>query len=116
MKRTRKPASAKRTRVVQRRRAVGPLVLAADCLIDSAEALKGELLQRLAQATPVSIDLRYVERIDTAALQVLAAFARDRAAACRQVEWIAVPEAFTDAARLLNLVDLLGLPDEAAAA
>jgi phospholipid transport system transporter-binding protein len=116
MKRTAKPASTRRARVMQRRKSAGTLVLAAECLIDSAEALKAELLVRGKQRSTVKVDVSHVERIDTAALQLLAAFARDRAAGGLEVEWVGTTAALSSAARLLNLSALLQLPEEAPAA
>ena len=56
-------------------------------------------------------ELRHApERIDTATLQVLYAFVRDRLAGDREVTWQGVPAALTDAARLLGVRDLLCLP------
>ena len=96
-----------------RKRASGrPLVLAAECAIDSADKLKADLL-RLKERAGVSIDASAVQRIDTATLQVLAAFARDRRAVGLPLEWVGVPDAFAEAARLLNLSAALGLPGQA---
>jgi anti-anti-sigma regulatory factor len=114
-KASRKPARGKRTGVARRRPPAGPVVLATECLIETADALKKELLLRLERASPISIDASQVARVDTASLQVLGAFARDCRAAGREVEWMGVPSVFADTARLLNLSSMLGLPpaDEA---
>ena len=108
-KASRKPASRKRTVVARRRAPAGPFVLGAECLIETADALKKELLVRLDGTSPVSIDASHVGRIDTACLQVLAAFARDCRAAGREVEWVGTSPALNDSARLLNLASMLGL-------
>lgn len=116
MKRPVKTASRSRARAVPKRKSVGALVLDADCLIDSADALKAALLKRVKQRASVSIDVSRVQRIDTASLQVLAAFARDRAAAELAVEWAGVSDAFAESARLLNLTAVLGLAEAKAVA
>jgi anti-anti-sigma regulatory factor len=95
--------------VVARRRApAGPFVLQAECLIETADALKKELLLRLHGTSPILIDASQVGRIDTASLQVLAAFARDCRTAGREVEWVGASPALSDSARLLNLSSMLG--------
>jgi phospholipid transport system transporter-binding protein len=108
-KASRKPA-ARKTSIRTRRPSAGPVVLASECLVDTADALKQELLRRLDQASPLSIDASHVGAIDTASLQLLAAFARDRRAAGHEVRWVGVPSAFADTARLLDLASMLGLP------
>jgi phospholipid transport system transporter-binding protein len=87
----------------------GLVKLPAECLIGSLDGLRAQLLERVAIETPVSFDAAAVERIDTAALQLLAAFTRDRRAAGLQVEWRAVTGALSDAASLLNLTSVLAL-------
>ncbi len=61
-------------------RAARPVALPAECVIASAAELRAALLKRLAEAGNVQIDASAVQRIDTASLQVLAAFSRDRRA------------------------------------
>jgi phospholipid transport system transporter-binding protein len=104
-----KPGSTKRTPAVRKRTVSRPFALAADCAIGSAGKLKTDLLRRLKQPGSVAIDASALQRIDTATLQVLVAFARDRGAAGRPVEWVGVPAVLSDAARLLNLTATLGL-------
>jgi ABC-type transporter Mla MlaB component len=58
----------------------------------------------------VQLDASAVQRVDTASLQVLAAFARDRRADGLPLEWLGVPACLTDAATLLDLTNALGLP------
>ncbi len=65
----------------------GLVKLPAECLISSLGDLRTQLIERVAIETPVSFDASSVERIDTAALQLLAAFTRDRTAAGLPVEW-----------------------------
>jgi anti-anti-sigma regulatory factor len=115
-KAARSSGSTKRKPAARKRAANRPLALAADCAIGTAGKLKADLLRRLAQAGSVAIDASAVQRIDTATLQVLAAFARDRGAAGLPVEWVGIPAVVTDAARLLNLSAVLGLTASADAA
>jgi phospholipid transport system transporter-binding protein len=91
------------------RKAAGPLALPAECLISSVDEIKAGLLQRLDSTDSVTIDASAVQRIDTASLQVLAAFARDRRAAGLPFAWSGVPAPVSDAAALLNLTETLGL-------
>jgi ABC-type transporter Mla MlaB component len=83
--------------------------LPAECLIGSIGDLRTQLLERVAIETSVSFDASSVERIDTAALQLLAAFTRDRQAAGRPVEWTCVPALLSEAASLLSLTSVLKL-------
>src|SRR5579883_1855516 len=57
-----------------------PLVLPAECTLADAESLKLKLAALLQDVSPVTLDVSGVRRIDTASLQLLAAFARDRRA------------------------------------
>jgi ABC-type transporter Mla MlaB component len=57
-----------------------------------------------------------VERIDTAAIQLLCAFVRQRAVDGRSVAWMGVPAALREAAGLLGVSDILMLPAAAGAA
>ena len=53
------------------------------------------------------------ERIDTAVIQVLCAFLRERAARNLAVTWRGTPQPLLDAARLLGVGTLLALPSQA---
>jgi len=64
----------------------------------------------LAGATTLELDASRVERIDTAALQLLAVFCRAAHEAGRRLRWRAASPAFSNAAALLDLDDLLGGP------
>src|SRR5262245_7697606 len=86
-----------------------PVSLPVECVIASAADLRTTLLKRLGDAGNVQIDASAVQRVDTASLQVLAAFARDRRADGLPVEWVGVPACLTDAASLLDLTNALGL-------
>jgi ABC-type transporter Mla MlaB component len=86
------------------------ITLAANCSIKEVAALRAQLRAVVDNGEPVAIDASAVERIDTATLQLLYAFVRDRLNSDREVTWQGVPAALTDAARLLGVRDLLCLP------
>jgi len=111
-KAARKTGSSKRStpRSASSRKAVRAAIsLPEECGIASAAKLQATLLKRLGESASVRIDASAVQRVDSASLQLLAAFARDRRDAGRDIEWVGVPESFTDAASLLALTDALGL-------
>jgi anti-anti-sigma regulatory factor len=86
------------------------LALAAECLVVGASALKESLAGRLDEPRPITLDITALQRIDTAGLQVLTAFIRERASHDRTVEWRGSAPALTSAAHLLGLTSLLRLP------
>ena len=59
------------------------------------------------------MDVSALQRIDTAGLQLLAAFVRDRRTAGRAVEWRGRAAALDSAASLLGLNDMLERAGEA---
>ncbi len=81
-------------------------------MLAGAMALKKSLCALSAQAGTVMLDAGAVERIDTATLQLLAAFVRDRRLAGRAVEWHAVSAAMASAARVLGMSSMLSLGGE----
>jgi len=83
--------------------------LNASCTVRDSLALKSALLDLVIEPRPVTIDARAVERIDTAVLQVLCAFVRDRRAAGGAVLWVGATEGFCEAIRLLGLQQLLNV-------
>jgi ABC-type transporter Mla MlaB component len=83
-----------------------------DCTMRTIQGLHQELVQKLAQSGPVSMDRTDVQRPNTAMLQLLAAFARDLRAQSRSIEWSGESLAFDRAARALGLSATLGLPAE----
>jgi ABC-type transporter Mla MlaB component len=107
-RKTARPARGKAGRASSARGA-GAVALPVECAIASVPELRDRLLKRLTHAGNVQIDASAVQRIDTAALQVLAAFARDRREGSLPVEWLGVPGCLTEAATLLDLTDVLGL-------
>lgn len=92
-----------------------PVVLPASCTLREAVALKETLLSSVDVENALSMDARAVERIDTAGMQVLAAFVRERATQSRTVEWLGLSETFLEAVRLLGLSSSLSIPDTAGA-
>jgi ABC-type transporter Mla MlaB component len=91
----------------------GSLTLAAECTVAQADSLRSQLARRLDESGAVTVDVSAVQRIDTAGLQLLAAFVRDRRTAGRAVEWRGRASALDAAAGLLGLRDMLELPAEA---
>jgi phospholipid transport system transporter-binding protein len=86
------------------------ITLAAEEDISVAAALKERLVEaHETGASAVTIDGSAVGRIDTAALQLLVAFARDRRAAGGSVAWIRPSETLVRAATTAGLTSALGL-------
>ncbi|MHB1871565.1 MAG: STAS domain-containing protein [Steroidobacteraceae bacterium] len=108
-----KPARGRPTRTTVAARgasaAHGPIVLEAECTLAGAARLRDVLCARLPQPGVVVLDATAVARVDTAALQLLAAFVRDRRLAGGPVEWRAVSEELTDAARVLGMDTMLAI-------
>jgi len=86
------------------------LALAAECLVAGASTLKESLGSRLDEPHPITLDITDLQRIDTAGLQLLTAFVRERAGHGRAVEWRGSSPVLTSAAQLLGLTALLRLP------
>ncbi len=74
-----------------------------------AVRLRTELLAKVEAQGAIRIDASAVERIDTATLQVLAAFFRDMRQASRKVEWCGSSPALERAASILGLRAAIGL-------
>src|SRR5665213_2050002 len=83
---------------------------ASECLVSEAAALKSSLAALLAEPQPVTLDIAALQRIDTAGLQVITAFVRERAVHGRPLEWQGSAPALSTAAQLLGLTSLLKLP------
>jgi len=111
--RTRGNAASSIRRPASRPRNDGTLTLGADCTVAEADALKSALASRVAETGAVTLDVSALQRIDTAGLQLLAAFVRDRRAAGRAVAWGGRASALETAAHLLGLHHMLELPGEA---
>ncbi len=89
----------------------GPLRLESSA-IRIAAALQTELVARLDESGPVTIDGGSVERVDTATLQLLAAFVRELHEASRAVVWSACSPTLRRASKTLGLESSLRLPSE----
>lgn len=85
------------------------VTLPADCRIAAQAALKEDLLGVLA-ADAITLDGRAVERIDTAALQLLLVFQRELDARGGKLGWRGTSNALDEAAGLLGLAQILKLP------
>ena len=88
----------------------GAFAVAAECTVADASALKSGLAKLLEDSGVVTLDVSAVQRIDTAGLQVITAFVRERESQGRQVEWRGTAPALVAAAKLLGLSSLLKLP------
>lgn len=91
------------------------VVLPANCTLREAAELKGSLLRWAATADTVQLDVSALQRIDTAAIQVLCAFARDRQNRQLAFTWEGDTTTLLEAAGLLGVAALLGLPAAAQA-
>ena len=94
--------------------AIPLVVLPANCTLRETAELKSALLQWLDSTDSVQLDVSALQRIDTAAMQVLCAFVRDRQARNLPFTWEGSSAALTDATRLLGVAGLLGLHEQAA--
>ncbi len=110
-KRGRQAAVAAAPRGKSKRR--NHLVLKAECTLADAGELKSALCALLPQDGTVTLDGTAVERIDTAALQLLAAFVRDRRLAGAALQWQSASPAVHSAARLLGMETMLALNEAA---
>lgn len=83
--------------------------LPADCRMAAQSALLAELLGAL-DAPATHLDGRAVERVDTAALQLLTLFRREATARGRAVSWLGASSILCEAAGVLGLAKALDLP------
>jgi ABC-type transporter Mla MlaB component len=84
------------------------VVLAANCSVKDAAALKTSLCAIAGESTDVTLDVSAVERVDTATMQLLCAFVRDRIGRQQNITWRGESQALRDAVRLLGVGALLG--------
>jgi anti-anti-sigma regulatory factor len=91
----------------------GSFAVAAECTVADASSLKAGLSKLLEETEIVTLDVGAVQRIDTAGLQVIATFIRERESHGRQVQWRGHAPAVSAAANLLGLAALLKLPTPA---
>src|SRR5690348_2678631 len=78
--------------------ASGSALVLSSPTIRTITSLQTELAERLDESGPVQIDGTAVDRVDTAGLQLLAAFVRDLRSENRGVEWVGCSEALKKAA------------------
>ena len=91
------------------------IALAAQCSIKDAAALQAELVAALKPVGEVTIDTSAVERIDTAAVQLLCAFVQHCSTESRTVHWRGDCTVLRDTASQLGVQSLLELPQAVAA-
>jgi ABC-type transporter Mla MlaB component len=92
------------------------IALASHCSVKDAAALKATLTAAVEAPEQVTLDAGAVERIDTATMQLLCAFVRDRSAGARATVWSGESKALREAAKLLGAAAMLALPENGAAA
>ncbi|WP_313400112.1 STAS domain-containing protein [Stenotrophomonas sp.] len=85
------------------------VALSQDLGIESTSDLKQQLAPHLAQAEELRLDAGQVSRVHTAAMQVLCAFVLARRQAGHSTVFDNVTDTFRDAARLLGVLQALGL-------
>jgi len=95
--------TAKPAKAAKRAKAPAPTVLGADCTIEHAPGLQQQLAKILAHRACVTIDFGAVKRCDTAGMQLLAAFIRERRDAGGAIELASMSENFLATAKLLGL-------------
>jgi ABC-type transporter Mla MlaB component len=78
--------------------------------VSGALSLKEGLAGLLDEPEAVTLDISALQRIDTAGMQVITAFVRERTGHGRLVEWQGAAPVLAAAARLLGLTSLLRLP------
>jgi anti-anti-sigma regulatory factor len=86
------------------------LALAAELTIAQAGTLKTRLTRLLDSKDEVRVDAGATRRVDTACLQLLLAFVRDRRNAGKAVTWKATAPEFTTTAKTVGLAGALGIP------
>jgi phospholipid transport system transporter-binding protein len=85
------------------------LTLEAGCMLRESADMQFLLLSAHADHDPVVVDGGAVERIDTAGLQLLVAFARRQADAGRRLEWQAASPELVKCSTRLGLIEALGM-------
>ena len=111
MTKPRKARSAPKRRIA-RPGATSSVTLPADCTIAQTAAVKSRLAPLLGRASAITLDGNAVRRVDSAGLQLLAAFVRERRASGRSVAWRDVSPVFSAAATLLGLNAVLELTEQ----
>ncbi len=83
--------------------------LPSDCRVAWLEGIREQLVTSLKMAT-VKLDAASVEKIDTAGVQLLAAFQRDAREGGCEVTWVSPSSVLRDAVQRLGLTNVLALP------
>jgi anti-anti-sigma regulatory factor len=83
------------------------IALPADCTLRNIGALRDRLCEVAADVNNVTLDLRQLERFDTATLQLVAAFARDQVRRGTNLLTCGNRPAWDEAAELLGLTATL---------
>ena len=113
-KRKSEAATSEGGRAKEKPQPVSTVVLASHCAVKDAVALKTLLSAVAAEALPVILDIGNVQRVDTATVQLLCVFAKDRRARGLKIEWRGASAVFEEAVKLLGVGLLLGFPDAGA--
>jgi ABC-type transporter Mla MlaB component len=92
------------------------IALGADCTIEHTPSLHTQLAKVLADRACVTLDVSAVKRCDTAGLQLLAAFLRERREAGLPVQLTGTSDNFMTTANVLGLAALFGTAGGGAAA
>lgn len=92
----------------------GVFALSADCTVAASTTLRAGLLEVLREPASVTLDIASVQRIDTAGMQLITAFVRERESLGLQIQWRGSAAAFTSAAHLLGVASVLRLPEQPA--
>lgn len=100
---SRRTAEAAPTQAV----AASCFALPAECVVQEAQDLREQLLPLTEVTTPVTIDVHALQRIDTAGVQILAAFVEGRRREGLAVAWSGESTVLARAAELLGLQRLL---------
>ncbi len=88
---------------------MGPLALDETLGLETIESLQAALTKHLSSRSAIELDAAAVETIDTAAIQLLAAFAGKVEDSGQTIRWLNTPEVVRTSARLLGLERQLGL-------
>jgi anti-anti-sigma regulatory factor len=87
------------------------VVLLPECTARNAEGLRADLLGRLEAPGKVEVEVGAVERIDTACLQLLCAFVRERTKHGRTTAWRGRSDVLVQAVAMLGLGGTLTFSD-----
>jgi len=87
-----------------------PLSLGNDLGIETCADLKQRLSGHLQHPAPLQLDGNAIERVHTASLQLLCALFRTRQRAGLETQWVDASAILREAAHLLGLSAVLGLP------